>query len=69
MQQEKESNTYNQMLKRVENITADIGQEDIDLDELIKKIEEGYALLDKMQDRLNNTKLIIDKIEKKHESQ
>ena len=59
--------TYNNMLKKVETITTEIAKENIDLDELINKIEEGYKLLDNMKERLTEAKMIIEKIEAKYE--
>jgi exodeoxyribonuclease VII small subunit len=63
----KDTQTYNNMLKRIEYLTNTIEKNDIDLDELIKNVKEGYDLLDKMKVKLENAKLIIKDIEEKHE--
>ena len=63
----KDTQTYNKMLKRIEHLTSKIENNEIDLDELIKNVKEGYELLDKMKVKLENAKLIIKDIEENHE--
>ena len=63
----KDTQTYNNMLKRIEHLTSKIENNEIDLDELIKNVKEGYELLDKMKIKLENAKLIIKDIEENHE--
>ena len=44
----KESQTYQEMVTKVESIVSSLDSEKIDLDLMLNKVEEGYKLLDKM---------------------
>ncbi|MFK7827727.1 MAG: exodeoxyribonuclease VII small subunit [Oligoflexales bacterium] len=60
-EQIRESQTYQGMINRVEEIIQNISSADCDLDTMVEKVEEGYLLIKNLKDRLNTTK---DKIEK-----
>ena len=50
------------MLNEVELITKQIGADQIDLDQLVDKIEQGYTLIKKMRGRLEQTKQKLEKL-------
>ena len=57
-----ESGTYQKMLADVEQITREISTDQVDLDQLVGKIEQGYALINKMRERLDQTKEKLEKL-------
>ncbi len=63
---EKESQKYQKMLEDVENIISDIGDGNVELDEIVEKIERGYELIKTMRKRLDETKLKVDKLREEH---
>lgn len=65
---EKDSEKYSQMLQRVEDIVHQISTNDIDLDDMVEKVEEGYHLIQKMRDKLATTKERIEDLHKKYEA-
>ncbi len=67
MKEKKESESYQEKLQQAENIIKDIANESIDLDTLVEKVDHGYTLLKEMQDRLEQTKVKIENMQKKHE--
>tara|TARA_Y100001970_G_C14022468_1_gene744268 strand:+ start:706 stop:915 length:210 start_codon:yes stop_codon:yes gene_type:complete len=66
--QNRESEKYQDMLHRVEDIITEISSQEIDLDSVIEKVEAGYDLLGKMRERLDETKEKIEAVRKKNES-
>lgn len=58
----KESITYKAMLTEVESIVRDVSASDLDLDDLVAKIEKGYGLIKAMRSRLDETKGRIEKL-------
>ncbi len=62
-----ESQSYQNMLTEVESIVNEIGGDDIDLDQMVKKVERGYQLIQTMRKRLDSTKEMIDKLHEKYE--
>ena len=66
--QNRESEKYQDMLHRVEDIITEISSQEIDLDSVIEKVETGYDLLGKMRERLDETKEKIEAVRKKNES-
>ena len=58
----KESETYRLMLEEVEGIVRDVGSPDLDLDEMVKKVERGYGLIKTMRGRLDETKQKIEQL-------
>ena len=67
--QEPESKTYRQMLLEVEAICRDISLPDLDLDEMIGKVERGYHLINQMRARLDRTRAKIDQLRGEMEAQ
>jgi exodeoxyribonuclease VII small subunit len=57
-----ESTTYAAMLSEVETIVKEVGSPDLDLDELVRKIERGYGLIKDMRGRLAETKGRIEEL-------
>ena len=62
MTKKKDSQTYQKMLEEVEDIVKDVGDGNVDLDEMVKKIEHGYGLIKTMRSRLDETREKIDKL-------
>ncbi len=60
--QEQESLTYQRMLEEVEGIVREIASPDLDLDQMVGKVERGYELIRAMKLRLDNTKARIDQL-------
>ncbi len=58
----KESESYRLMLEEVEGIVRDVGSPDLDLDEMVKKVERGYGLIKTMRGRLDETKQKIEQL-------
>ncbi len=58
----KESVRYQDMLREVESIVESVGDSNLDLDEMVQKIERGYDLIKNMRDRLETTKSRIEKL-------
>lgn len=56
----KESQPYQEMLNEVETIVKEVASPQIDLDQMVTKVERGYQLIQAMQDRLNQTKSRIE---------
>ena len=57
-----ESATYKTMLDQVEGIVRDVQSPDLDLDDMVAKIETGYGLIKAMRTRLDQTKEKIEKL-------
>ena len=60
----KESAKYQTMLEEVEGIVKQMSSPDLDLDQMVNKVERGYELINNMRERLQKTK---DKIEDLHQ--
>lgn len=65
----KESVTYNQMLKKVEKLVAEIDAPDVDLDSMVLKLEQGYELVSAMRARLDATKEKVEKLRSRFEGE
>jgi len=63
----KESANYQAMLEKVEAIVKDISSSEVDLDQMVEKVEEGYTLIQKMREKLSATKARIEDLHKKFE--
>ena len=61
-----ESQKYQQMLQEVENIVESITS-NMDLDDMVTKIERGYLLIQEMRNRLDLTKEKVETIREKYE--
>ena len=57
-----ESATYKGMLNDVENLVKAVGQPDLDLDDMVTKIEHGYNLIKAMRTRLETTKQKVEQL-------
>tara|TARA_Y100000746_G_C15155733_1_gene306901 strand:- start:142 stop:345 length:204 start_codon:yes stop_codon:yes gene_type:complete len=57
--------TYKEALEELEDIVNGIESEDIDVDELAKKVERASKLLNICSEKLKNTEEEVDKIIKK----
>jgi exodeoxyribonuclease VII small subunit len=61
-----ESQSYQAMLSQVETILGEISSPNLDLDELVKKVETGYNLIRQMRERLKDVKGKIEKLQVEH---
>ena len=64
----KNNNNFESSLKRLEQISDLLENEDTSLEESIKLFEEGIALKELCEERLKSAKIKIDKIVKKNKS-
>jgi exodeoxyribonuclease VII small subunit len=62
-----ESLSYQKMLQQVEGIVEELSATDMDLDDMVKKVEVGYELIHKMKARLDQVKGTIDELHHKYE--
>ena len=60
---EKESSTYQGMLKEVETIIHSISSDELELDSMVEKVEKGYQLIKTMRDRLDIAKEKIETLQ------
>ncbi len=58
-----ESQSYQKMLQEMEDILQQMNTPNLDLDQMVAKVERGYELIQSMRERLDRTK---DKIELLH---
>ncbi len=59
---EKESQNYQQMLQDVEILLQEVASGNLDLDEMVAKVEKGYGLIKTMRERLQDVKGKIEKL-------
>ena len=64
-----ESASYAGMMRRVESIIQSVGDEQLDLDQLVKHVEEGYGLIQQMQQRLQDAKGKIETLQQSFEKE
>ena len=64
----KNNNNFESSLKRLEQISDLLENEDTSLEESIKLFEEGIKLKEICEERLKSAKIKIDKIVKKNKS-
>lgn len=67
MSQNNTHQKYQDMLKEVEDIVRTVASPDLDLDQMVNKVERGYELIQKMQDRLSQTRERVEELSKKYE--
>jgi len=65
MNQASESQTYQAMLAEVEEIVQKISGDQYNLDEMVERVEHGYVLIKTMRERLETTKMKIEKLRDK----
>jgi exodeoxyribonuclease VII small subunit len=68
MSQSEKSQNLTEMLKDLEKISSYFEQEEIDIDECIKKYEEGVKLAAEIKSHLTAYELRITKIKEKYEA-
>ena len=62
MASKQESQTYKDMISEVEGIVKDIGSPELDLDDMVHKVEAGYKLIKALRARLDTTKGKIEEL-------
>lgn len=62
-----ESERYQTMLHEVEGIVRELSGPDVDLDDMVAKVERGYSLIQKMGERLKVTRERIEELSKTFE--
>lgn len=55
-----DSKTYQAMLSELDEIVRAVGQGQLDLDQIVEKIEHGYKLISVMRHRLDQTKAKVE---------
>lgn len=55
-----ESQTYGRMLEEVETICKDLTAPELDLDQMVGKVERGYSLIKAMRLRLEETRQKVE---------
>ncbi|SMF21756.1 exodeoxyribonuclease VII small subunit [Pseudobacteriovorax antillogorgiicola] len=63
----KESLKYQTMLEEVEGIVKEMSSPDLDLDQMVNKVERGYELIQLMRDRLQQTKAKVEDLHAKYD--
>jgi exodeoxyribonuclease VII small subunit len=58
----KESQTYQSMMGELDDIVRQVSQGQMDLDEIVGRIEHGYKLIGTMRERLDATKARVEKL-------
>ncbi len=64
-----ESTSYRQMLDDIEKILGKIAADDIDLDQLVAQVEQGYSLIKTLKQRLGETRNKIENLRLDFEEQ
>jgi exodeoxyribonuclease VII small subunit len=58
----KDSETYQSMLGELDDIVRQVSQGHMDLDAIVSRVEYGYKLIATMRQRLDATKLRVEKL-------
>lgn len=58
--QKGESKTYQAMLSELDDIVRAVSQGDLDLDDVVGKVEHGYELIGTMRQRLDQTRAKVE---------
>ena len=58
----RESESYQIMLQDVEGLLQEIASGNLDLDQMVAKVEKGYGLIKQMRERLDEVKGKIEKL-------
>lgn len=64
-----EGKKYSSMLREVEVIVDEISTSNIDLDQMVEKVEKGFNLIKQMRERLQETKEKIETIRNDFDSE
>ncbi len=54
------NNTYRNMMQELEMIVKDIQTQDLDIDQVVGRIEKGYELVKTLKTKLSETKLRVE---------
>ncbi|MBI2602454.1 MAG: exodeoxyribonuclease VII small subunit [Deltaproteobacteria bacterium] len=65
----RESLPYQKMMGEVESLLSELSSPHLDLDQMVVKVEKGYALINEMRDRLNAVKGKIEKLHAEYADQ
>lgn len=65
--QDQTQNSYSARLYRVEKIVEELGSNNLNLDEVVGKVEEGYKLIAELKQKLGETKLRVEQLRQKFE--
>lgn len=57
-----EGKVYEQMMTEVGEIVRQLNENEVGLDELVKKVERGYQLIRSMQERLDQAKMQVEEL-------
>ncbi|MCB9229108.1 MAG: exodeoxyribonuclease VII small subunit [Deltaproteobacteria bacterium] len=57
------TDSFNGMLRKVESIISGLSGDGTDLDDLVQKVEQGYDLIRRMQQKLEQTRMTIEKLQ------
>jgi exodeoxyribonuclease VII small subunit len=66
--EKKESQTYQTMLGELDDIVRQVSQGQMDLDDIVGRVEHGYKLIATMRERLDATKSRVEKLRVDFES-
>tara|TARA_B100001540_G_C15616201_1_gene555417 strand:+ start:277 stop:492 length:216 start_codon:yes stop_codon:yes gene_type:complete len=58
-----ETEKYSEMVDQVEKILKELSAEKVDLDTMLTKVEQGYQIMQKMQSRLSQVKMSVEKLQ------
>lgn len=62
------SQSYQKMVQELETIIQEVSSSDVDLDQIVTKVERGYGLVRAMNDKISKTKLRIESLRANFES-
>lgn len=62
-----ESQSYEAMLREVEAIVAQLGKNEISLDDLVSRVERGFSLIKQMSSRLDQAKMQIHELKQAYD--
>jgi exodeoxyribonuclease VII small subunit len=60
--QPQEGKVYEEMMSEVGEIVRQLNENEVGLDELVKKVERGYTLIRSMQERLDQAKMQVEEL-------
>ncbi len=69
MTKKTESATYKDMMGKVEILVREVSSPDIDLDDMVSRVEEGYKLIKQLRERLDTTKKKVEDLRSEFETQ
>lgn len=63
-----DSQTYSDMLRKLDELIAQLQDPNLDLDRVVEKTEAGYELIKSMRIRLDETRTRVEKLQLEQES-